>query len=65
MSGIDIHTLRYAASKVGKLAFKLIRKGRVGGKLDTREYEQGVGAEMASRMLMEEAERLERAKKSR
>lgn len=59
MSGIDVHTLRYAANKVAKLASKLLKSS------SGKAYEQGIGAEMASRMLMKEAERLDRIKKSR
>lgn len=62
MSGIDIHTLRYAANKVAKFASRLIKKEKLRKTGDARAFEQGVGAEMASRMLMEEAEKMERAK---
>ena len=55
--------LRYAANEVAKLATHLVGNTKTDGTRDSIVYEQGIGCERASKMLMEEALIIERIAK--
>lgn len=52
--------LRYAANEVAKLAAHLVGNTKTDGTRDPIVYEQGIGCELASKMLLEQALIIER-----